>query len=490
MRPSNLLILMSDEHNKKFLGCYGHPQVKTPNLDRLAAAGTRFSKAYTNSPICVPARASLATGRYTHDIGYWDNAIAYDGRVPSWGHRLQQAGNPVTSIGKLHYRFETDQTGFDEQVIPMHIADGKGDVMGSIRPDLPVRYQSQKYADKVGPGHSPYLDYDRDIAARAADWLKNRANNNSRTEDRPWVLFVSFICPHFPLIAPPEYYQMYPLDEISMPKAADRDYQFSHPWWKAFRESYIIDESFRDDEHRKMAIASYLGLCTFNDDNIGTVLSALEDSGMADNTRVTYFSDHGDNMGARELWGKSNMYEESAGIPLILAGPDIPRGKVSETAVSLVDIFPTVTEAVGLTTHADDVKLPGRSLIDIANENDDGDRLVFSEYHAAGSISGCYLLRRGKYKYVNYIESPAELFDLEADPEELKNLSANPDYASILNEFEALLRTILDPEAVDAAAKAAQAKVIEENGGREAVVARGGLNGTPVPGAEADRVAG
>ena len=125
MEPKNLLVIMADEHNPKMLGCSGHPLVKTPNLDALAMRGTRFDRAYTNCPICVPARASFATGRYVHDIGYWYNAIAYDGRVKGWAHRLQEAGVRIESIGKLHYRQEGDPTGFDRQHLPMHIKDGR-----------------------------------------------------------------------------------------------------------------------------------------------------------------------------------------------------------------------------------------------------------------------------------------------------------------------------------------------------------------------------
>jgi choline-sulfatase len=137
IKPQNLLVVMSDEHNPKMLGCAGHALVQTPHLDRLASRGTRFSAAYTACPICVPARASFATGRYVHETGYWDNAIAYDGRVESWGHRLQAAGIRVESIGKLHYRQREDSTGFDAQHIPMHIKDGVGMVHMSIRGQFP-----------------------------------------------------------------------------------------------------------------------------------------------------------------------------------------------------------------------------------------------------------------------------------------------------------------------------------------------------------------
>ena len=115
MKAKNLLFIISDEHQARALSCAGHPVVRTPNIDRLAARGTRFTSAYTPCPICVPARASLATGRYVHEIGYWDNAMGYDGRVPGWGARMQAAGVRVESIGKLHYANGDLLTGFDRQ---------------------------------------------------------------------------------------------------------------------------------------------------------------------------------------------------------------------------------------------------------------------------------------------------------------------------------------------------------------------------------------
>ena len=125
---TNVLFIMADEHQAAALSSQGHPVAKTPNLDRLAARGTVFENAYTPSPICVPARAAVATGRYVHKTRYWDNAHAYDGRVAGWGHVLQSGGVPVTSIGKLHYRSESDPTGFDDQILPLHIAGGVGQV--------------------------------------------------------------------------------------------------------------------------------------------------------------------------------------------------------------------------------------------------------------------------------------------------------------------------------------------------------------------------
>ncbi len=477
MDASNVLIIMDDEHNKRMLRCYGHPLVKTPNLDRLAARGTRFSNAYTNSPICVPARACLATGQYIHQTGYWDNAIAYDGRVQSWHHRLQQNGHRIVSIGKLHYPDENSPTGIDEQIIPMHIECGVGDLYGSVREPLPVRYQSRDLARRIGPGESTYIDYDRSIAQLSSTWLKEKAQHQG---DKPWVLFCSFISPHSPLVCPPEYYAMYPLDRIALPKK--RPPSFSHPWWDAFNRCYIFDKSFADDHQRRIAIASYFGLCSFADHNVGLILDALEAAGLASTTRVLFFSDHGTNLGARALWGKSSMYEESAGIPMLMAGPGIAHGATVATPVSLVDVYPTILQWTGVATAAEERLLPGRALSQVADTPADGERTVLSEYHAAGAISGVFMLRQGRFKYIHYTGFAAELYDLHDDPEEMNDLSAHPAYAGTIDGFRAMLQAHCSPEDIDRRAKSDQAALIDRHGGREAVLARGGGSYTPIPG--------
>jgi len=486
MPPTNMLIIMADQHNPKMLGSRGHECVKTPNLDALASRGTRFDRAYTNSPLCVPARASFATGRYVHGNGCWDNAIAYEGSQPSWGHRLQAAGNPVVSIGKLHYRSEEDDTGFDEQIVPMHIMAGVGDLHGSIRPDLPVRYQARQYVEEVGPGETKYSAYDRDITSRSCEWIRDRAQDPA---EKPWVLFVSMICPHFPIVAPQEFYDMYPLDSLPEFKPADEELFATHPWWKGFNDCFIYEDFVRDDEHRKIILASYLGLCSFMDDNVGQVLNALDESGLSGNTRVIYTSDHGDNMGARRIWGKSTLHDESAGIPLIMAGPNVPEGQVCETLVSLVDIYPTILDGAGAPKGAGDEELPGQSLMQIVAAPDDHERIAFSEYHAAGAISGVYMLRTDRYKYLHYAGGyDPELYDLKADPEELRNVAAEPSYAEALNGLKEQLLKMIDPEKINERALSDQAQLIEQHGGREAVIARGAANNTPVPGEDFDVV--
>ena len=220
MKPRNLLFIMSDEHSKRVLGCHGHPMIRTPNLDRLAARGVRFTDAYCNSPICVPSRASFQTGRYVHDIRFWDNAIAYDGSVPSWAHRLKAAGHRVDSIGKLHFRSADDDNGFTKEHMPLHVVEGIGDPIGMLRDPPPPRKAAlqARRRRRLRQLHLPGL---RRPHHRGGRGLAARARRRARTS-KPWVLFVSLVCPHFPLIARPEWYNLYPEDKVPWPRHVRR----------------------------------------------------------------------------------------------------------------------------------------------------------------------------------------------------------------------------------------------------------------------------
>ena len=480
MKPANILVLMSDEHNPKYLGAAGHPYIATPNLDALAARGTRFTNAYTTCPICVPARASFATGRYVHDIGFWDNGDAYDGSVRSWHHMLREQGHRVVSIGKLHFRGHAgDDHGFSEEIVPMHIIDGLGDVKGFVRTDIPARKGGEKMARLAGPGESAYTVYDREIASRAQIWLNEEG---MRDTGKPWALFVSFVAPHFPLTAPPEWFYRYARMALPKPKLYARDIRPHHPFVDEYARVVDYDPHFMSDADVERALAGYAGLVSAMDENVGKVLHALQQTGLAEGTRVIYTSDHGDNAGARGLWGKSTFYEESSGVPMIVAGPGVAQGRIVDTPVLHIDCAPTILEGAGAQFTA---PLPGHSLFDVARGALPA-RPVISEYHAIGSTAAGFMLRHGRYKYCHYVEHPPQLFDLEGDPEELVDLASDPAHAQALGECEAHLRRILDPREVDARAKARQAALLAAFGGRDKALARGDLGFTPAPGTRPD----
>lgn len=477
-KPRNLLFIMSDEHNKRVLGVDGHPMIKTPNLDKLARGGVRFTDAYCNSPICVPSRASFQTGRYVHDIRFWDNAIAYDGSVPSWAHRLKAAGHRVDSIGKVHFRSADDDNGFTKEHIPLHVVDGVGDPIGMLRdPPLP-RVAALKLAADAGCGDSSYQGYDDRITAGAQDWLRERA---ASPDAKPWVLFVSLVCPHFPLISRAEWYNLYPESEVPWPAMFDPAQRTSHPFIDAMRKCQIYDQGFDDPAKVRRAIAAYFGMVSFVDHNVGLLMRTLAEQGLDGDTRVIYTSDHGDNLGTRGLWGKSNMYEESSGVPMIMAGPDVPQGVVCREPVSLVDAFPTIVDCVGLAPHPDDTGLPGAGLLDIV-DGTAAARTVMSEYHAAGAATGAFMIRHGSFKYVHYVGMPPQLFDLASDPGETCDLGQDTAYRGVLAACERDLRRVVDPDAADALARSDQAAKIAALGGREAILAKGSFGFSPVPG--------
>ncbi|MXY34056.1 MAG: sulfatase-like hydrolase/transferase [Boseongicola sp. SB0664_bin_43] len=473
---SNFLIIMSDEHQARALGCAAHPLATTPNLDKLASQGVRFTNAYTPSPICVPARASFATGRHVHQLQCWDNAMPYTGSVPGWGHALQDKGIAVESIGKLHYRDESDPTGFDRQHVPMHVKDGIGQVWGSVRRESErvARAGDRMLGPHIGPGESGYTQYDDAVTRRTERWLAKRAASG---DDGPWCLFVGLVAPHFPLVVPQPFFDMYPVDRLPQAKLHPSTGYRRHPWVEAQNALMNNEERFRAPAERLAAMSAYYGLCSWMDHNVGRILSALEASGMKGSTTIAYTSDHGDNVGARGLWGKSNFYEESVAVPLIMAGPDMPRG-TCDTPVSLLDLSRTVAEHFGCEI---DAAAGTESLAAIAARPAETERAVFSEYHAVGSVSGGFMLRRGRWKLNCYVGFEPELFDLEADPEELTDLAPDPGHSETLSELETELRAVCDLEEVNARAFADQDELIARHGGREAALGLGAPGATPPP---------
>lgn len=476
MARRNVVVIMSDEHDPRIMGCSGHPFVQTPSLDRLAGRGTRFANAYTPSPICVPARAAFATGMRVHEIRHWDNAMPYFGAKRGWGHVLQDHGVRVESIGKLHYRAKEDPAGFDEEHLPMHVLGGYGMVWASIRnPYKPRENGPRMLGERIGPGESTYTQYDRDVTTRAVQWLHDAAEE----PEKPFVLYVGLVAPHFPFIVPQKYFDLYPPETMPEPKLHPGTGYVRHPWVQEYADFMGSEDRFADAHERLRAFSAYFGLCTWLDDNVGQIVRAIEASPFAADTTIVYTSDHGDNLGARGVWGKSTLYEESVKVPMIVAGPDVPVS-VCDTSVDLLDLFPTILQGAGIDAGEDMTHRPGRSLFELAQAEPDHERVILSEYHAAGSNSAGFMVRKGRWKYHYYVGFAPELFDLEADPEELHDLAGDPAYDAVRAKMHGELLALCDPDAVDRLAKADQAALIERFGGIEAAHAMGSSTSTPV----------
>jgi choline-sulfatase len=359
----------------------------------------------------------------------------------------------------------------------MHLAGGIGQVWGSVRDPLPRRQNAHLLVSWSGAGESDYTRYDDRSTELACEWLAERG----RDPHSPWVLYVGLVAPHHPWIAPQAFFDLY--DPSSLPPASMRpsDGYERHPWVEAYAQMLVGLDSRNTDEERRRCTAAYYGLVSFMDHNVGRILGALDDAGLRDDTLVVYTTDHGDMVGKRGLWGKSVLYEESAGIPLIVAGPGVPRASTSGTPVTLVDGYPTILQAAGVPPLPDERPRPGRSWTDTASAADDPSRIAFAEYHAMGASSAAFLVRRGRFKLNYYLGFPPELFDLVADPEETTNLAPDPNLASVLSELQAALFAIADPEEVDRQAKIDQAALVERFGGPERAAELGTVAETPVP---------
>ncbi|MFK7803323.1 MAG: sulfatase-like hydrolase/transferase [Anaerolineae bacterium] len=471
MKPKNHLFLISDEHSRRVLGCYGDTIVKTPNLDKLAASGTRFTNAYTPSPICVPARASLATGRYLHQHRNWSCAEPYSGTLPSWSHRLRDEGHRCTSIGKLHFRSTEDDNGFEEEILPQHCINGQGWIKGLVRDHPMPDYDegTKAFSEALGKGESAYTSHDRQVADAACDWLRKTAANN---QGKPWVLFVSFISPHYPLISPPEFFNLYDPEKMPVPHRADESP--THPALKELYDFFNYKDYMIGDKIGQ-ATAAYYGLCSYVDHMVGEIVDVMTELGLNDDTRISYTSDHGEMLGNHGMWTKQVMYEDAVGIPLIIAGPDIPAGKVVDTQVSLIDFYPTILEGVGISLNETERSLSGENLFDLAN-HEVPDRVVVSEYHDGGVTRGFFMLRYRQWKLVYYVGHEPQLFDLENDPMEDEDLAHSSSHRHILKDCKAKLYEILDPEVVDENARSDQAEVIARLGGRDAILNMEGMN--------------
>ena len=464
----NIVVFMADEFQARALGAVGHPVAQTPNLDRLAASGTLFTNCWTPSPICVSARVGFATGRWCHQVEAWDSTAAYDGEPNGWAHRARARGYHTASFGKLHHHADTDD-GFAESVLPMYLANGVGWVQGLIRDPLPDYPEAAELAADVGIGPTSYTDYDRNVTEAACRWLVDRVESSE-----PFVAFVSYVSPHYPLAAPEEFTALY--DEIPPPEIPA--VEPTNPAVAAAARFWDYDRYFDDypEDRRAMARRAYFGLCSFVDDQIGQVLSTLEATGLDDDTHVIFTSDHGEFLGNRGLWCKSMMYRDSVAIPMIATGPGFEPGATSDARCNLIDVAATIDDLTG--SDLGDADLAGHSLLD---HHGWGDRLGFSEYHDGGSVTGSFAVAWDQWKYVHHVGAPPELFDVAADPDELNDLATDGRETRRVAEGEEALRSIVDPDEANTRAFAAQRQRIEELGGPDAIRQAFRFNHTPVP---------
>lgn len=450
-RP-NVLLLMADQLIPHLTGVYGNPLVKTPNLQRLASRGVRFNCAYTPHPLCAPARAALMTGRLTTDIGVYDNAAPLSCDHPTMGHYLTGAGYDTAIAGKMHFVGPDQHHGFRHRISSdiyppdfewtkprdiktpgAHARGYLGSAVRIIEPDAPVRT------------HPRTLVCDEEAHKASLEYLKARAADKA-----PFFLTTSYNHPHEPYLPLRAFWDMYEGVKIPIPEyPPDLEAR-----WSAMDRWLIAHhacDKFNVREPASLARLhrAYYAMVTYMDSKVGEILDALEKHGLAGNTAVIFTADHGDMLCQKGMVQKRCFYEWSARIPMILAMPD-GRGaaKTVDTPVSLLDVFPTVLDVAGVQP---DRRLPpeGRSLLGHLTGEARPDRAVFSEQHSEGVNTTCFMVRRGRYKYVHIHNYDAQLFDLERDPDEWENLAGRTDYRGVQQEMAALLFNRFDPQAIE-----------------------------------------
>ncbi|MGH2356044.1 MAG: sulfatase-like hydrolase/transferase [Chloroflexota bacterium] len=441
-RP-NILLIMSDEHAPQCSSVYGHPLVRTPHLQRLASEGVTFDAAYCNAPICVPSRASFMTGKHVHRIGAWDNWTPFSSDTVTWAHLLRAAGYRVLLDGKMHFVGPDTLHGFERQLTRDSSsridAFPRGEQIGE---DEIARFRRR--VEEAGQGHSKHVDFDENVTAAAINWLHAQADGGE-----PWCLVASLLTPHFPLIAPEEYYSQYSPHHVDMPAVPPAGDDVVHPAHARMRHFFGLDGLTDEQIHR--ARAAYYGLVTYTDTKVGQLLAALAETGFAENTLVVYTADHGEMAGEHGLWWKNSFYEESARVPLIVRWP----ARLAENTrfggvVSLVDVARTLVDVAGAEDPGD---LDGDSLLGVlqagAGEPDDVRSRwkdeAFSEYYGPATDRPHRMLRRGRWKYCYYHDEPGELYDLQTDPHERCNLAEEPACAAIAGSLRRHLLAGWDP---------------------------------------------
>jgi choline-sulfatase len=423
-----MLILKSDEHNPFISSIHAHPFVQTPNLDRLAARGVVFENTYCPSPLCMPSRSSFVSGRRVHEIRTYSNCniLSYD--YPTYGRVLADRGVHTVHVGKTDFYNVHSELGFSETILPQDRASG-GDIHIRRNP-LHIREGSRSRAN--GYGVEPE-NFRQDIACTdaAIEWLSTRGKEMGK----PWTMDLNLVRPHFPHRTTQELWDLY-AEHADLPHHGGDERSANHPYARDLRAHFETD--FFTEEQTRGLRRGYYGCVSFIDQQLGRVLDALEETGLAENTVVAYTSDHGEMLGKFGMWWKCSLYEDSVRVPLVIAGPGFSSGTRTRTPVDLLDLQATLFRANGAERPEDWSGVP---LQDIP-ENDP-ERLVFSEYHGHGTRASAYMVRKGDWKFIYNCEGPMQLFNLAKDPNELKNLhGAEPKTA----RFMALdLRTFCDP---------------------------------------------
>ncbi len=448
-KTPNILFIMADQMAGAALPFSGNAIVQAPNLSRLAEKGVVFDSAYCNSPLCAPSRFSMMAGQLPSRIGAFDNAAEFTASVPTFAHYLRALGYRTCLSGKMHFVGPDQLHGFEERLTTDIYPSDFGWTPDWEQPDQRASwYHNMLSVMQAGLCvTSNQIDYDEEVAFHATRKLYELAR---AADERPFLLLASFTHPHDPFAMTREYWDRYDHDEIDLPRIAPISPERLDPHSRRVRAMCALDEYEITEAQVRDARHAYYAAISYVDDKVGQLLRALEATERADDTIVLFVSDHGEMLGERGLWYKMTFFEWSARVPLIFYAPrEFSPHRVSQH-VSLVDLLPTLVEFAsdGKAREYADV-VDGQSLIPlIRNNTRAGPNTALGEYLGEGAAAPVLMIRRGRYKYIYSELDPEQLYDMDADPDELQNLAGESEHEQLCRTFKAEVIARWNPHAL------------------------------------------
>lgn len=448
----NILFVMFDQMAALSLPSYGHPGVKAPNLARLARRGTLFENAYCTAPLCSPSRFGMLTGMLPSRFGAYDNAAELPAEIPTFLHHLRSAGYRTCLSGKMDFTGADQLHGYEERLTTDLSPSDFGWVPDWEHPDeVQNWYHTLQSVAEAGPcDYSLSLQYDEDACDRGVDWLQQVAGEKS---NRPFMLTVSVMQPHDPYQGLRKFWDLYDAAEIDMPAEPKRKEGRRNQIEERMHRLYDRDEISLSPRQVRDARRAYYAMISYCDDLLGRLMRALEIAGVADETIVVVTSDHGDMLGERGLWYKMTFYDRAIRVPLIVAGPGIKRQRV-RAPVSHLDLLPTFLDLVDKEVARDG--LDGASLWPSLTRGAAPKGELVGEYCGEGYDAPVAMIRRGRHKFLHSRHLQPELYDLEADAGELRNLAREPELRKLVEALTAEAEARWDLEGLRAQVIASQ----------------------------------
>ncbi len=444
-RKLNVLFIISDDLTYTALSCYGNKVCKTPNIDRIATRGTRFTRAYCQGTYCGPSRASFMSGYYPHatgELGY-RNPRPRIGDRATWSQHFKDNGYYAARVSKIYHMgvpggIEKGGHGADDAASWTERFNSKGPEWRAPGDGETLENNPDRKKPAVGGNTFVVVEADGDdlvhsdgkTAAKACELIEKHKN------ELFW-LGVGFVRPHVPFVAPRPYYRPFlPFEKMDLPKKVPGDWDDIPRAGINYKTSVNMKMDLR---RQKKAVGGYYASVAYMDAQVGKVLDALQKAGLEDQTIVIFTSDHGYHLGEHDFWAKVSLRDESAGVPLIISVPG-KEAAVCHSFVELLDLYPTVSRLCGLEVPA---RLQGK---DISPMLDDPSHAVRETAFCVAPMRKGFLLRNDKWAYLQYGEEARggiELFDMEKDPAQFTNLAASPEHQPIVKTLRSKLTTKL-----------------------------------------------